>query len=120
SAVALGLAVVLGLTGILLSRAFADAVAGAVVMGAALPYAFAGGALLALPDGAAVTAVGAPSVLFGSTLLVLWGILGYTAVSAVHRIFMAGIAIGVLGAAAAGTILLGASVTGAAAVAMTV
>jgi type VII secretion integral membrane protein EccD len=110
----------LGLTGILLSRAFADAVAGAVVMGCALPYAFAGGALLVAPEGAGVTAIGAPSVLLGSALLVLWSVLGYAGVSAVHRLFMAGISIGVIGAVVALLTLRGTSVAGAAAVALTV
>jgi type VII secretion integral membrane protein EccD len=118
--VALALALLLGLTGILLSRAFSDAVAGAVVMGSALPYAFAAGALLVAPEGAGITGIGAPSVLFGSAMLGLWGVLGYTAVSAVHRLFMAGIGIGALGALGAALTLAGASVAGAAAVALTV
>lgn len=117
---ALGLAVVLGLTGVLLSRAFTDAVAGAVVMGCALPYAFASGVLLTLPEDSGVTGISAPGVLLGSALLALFGILGYTGVSAVHRLFMAGISIGVIGAGAALMTMAGASVTGAAAAAMTV
>jgi type VII secretion integral membrane protein EccD len=117
---ALVLALVLGFAGILLSRAFSDAVAGAVVMGCALPYAFAGGALLLAPHDAGITAIGAPSVLLGSALLGFWSVVGYTGVSAVHRIFMAGIAIAGLGAIAAAMTLGGASVAGAAAVALTV
>jgi type VII secretion integral membrane protein EccD len=117
---ALVLALALGMAGILLSRAFADAVAGAVVMGCALPYAFAGGALLVAPEGAGITGFAAPSVLLGSALLVLWSVLGYTGVSAVHRLFMAGIGIGVIGAGAALLTLRGASVVGAAAMALTV
>src|SRR5262245_11435869 len=47
---ALGVAAGLAIAGMVLSRAVGDASAGGAVAGAALPYAFAGGALVVAPD----------------------------------------------------------------------
>ncbi|MEV0733894.1 type VII secretion integral membrane protein EccD [Polymorphospora sp. NPDC050346] len=118
--VALGVAALLAVVGVLLSRAFSDASAGAVVAAAGLPYAFAGGALLAAPSGAALAALGAPSVLLGSAALLVAAVVGYTAVAAVQRLFMAGIVTGLVGGLAGLLCVVGLSAAGAAAVALTV
>jgi type VII secretion integral membrane protein EccD len=118
--VALGVAGVLAVAGILLSRAFADAGAGAVVAAAGLPYAFLGGALLVAPSGTPLTHLGAPDLLAGSTTLLVASVVGYTGVAAVHRLFMAGLAAGLTGLLAALLSLAGTSTAGAAAVTLTV
>jgi type VII secretion integral membrane protein EccD len=120
ASLAFGLATVLALTGTLLARAFGDATAGAVVAGCALPYAFAGGALLAAPDGLPVNRLGASSLLLGSGALLVFSAIGYTAVAAVQRLFMAGVSISLTGLLAAVLCLGGTSAGGAAAVALTV
>ena len=118
--VALGLATALAIAGTLLARALADASAGAVVAGCALPYAFAGGAMLAAPDGMGVNRLGASSLLLGSAALLVFSAIGYTAVAAVQRLFMAGAAISLTGLLAAALCLGGTSAAGSAAVALTV
>ncbi|MBO4209862.1 type VII secretion integral membrane protein EccD [Micromonospora echinofusca] len=117
--VALGFAALLAVAGLLLARAFADAVAGAVVAAAGLPYALAGGALLAVPDGAGLSRLGAPGVLLGSAALLVFSLAGYVGVAGVQRIFMAGITTGLAGLLAAGLCFAGASGAGAAAVTLT-
>ncbi|MFI6761343.1 type VII secretion integral membrane protein EccD [Micromonospora sp. NPDC050417] len=119
AAAALGLAAVLAVLGILLSRAFADASVGAVVAASGLPYAFVGGALLAAPDGTPLTSLGASSLLLGSALLLVFSVIGYTGVAAVQRLFMAGLACSLTGVVAALLCLVGAAPVGAAAVALT-
>ena len=57
--------------------AFADAKAGGVVAGCALPYAFAGGACSPRPTGATLPHLGAPSLLLGSAALLVFGVVGY-------------------------------------------
>jgi type VII secretion integral membrane protein EccD len=119
AAVGLGLATVLAVVGILLSRAFGDAAAGAVVAASGLPYAFAGGALLAAPGDTAVTRLGASSLLLGAAALLVFSVIGYTGVAATQRLFMAGIASSVIGLLAALLCLMGMGPGGAAAVALT-
>jgi type VII secretion integral membrane protein EccD len=116
---ALALATVLAICGILLSRAFSDARAGAVVAASGLPYAFAGGALLAAPEHVALTRLGAASLLLGCAALLVFSVIGYTGVAAVQRLFMAGLAASVTGLVAAILSLAGMSAGGSAAVAMT-
>jgi len=117
--VALGVAAFLGVLGILLSRAFSDATAGAAVAAAGLPYAFVGGALLVAPDTVGLTRLGAPNLLLGSAGLLVFSVIGYTGVAAVQRLFMAGLSTGLLGMLAALLCLAGMSPTGGAAVALT-
>jgi type VII secretion integral membrane protein EccD len=117
--VALALAAVLAVCGILLSRAFSDARAGAAVAASGLPYAFAGGLLLALPEDVALTRAGASSLLLGCAALLVFSIIGYTGVAALQRLFMAGLAASLTGLVAALLCLAGVSPAGAAAVALT-
>jgi type VII secretion integral membrane protein EccD len=117
--VALALAVLLAVAGPVLSRALADATAGAVVAAAGLPYAFVGGALLAAPDGTPVTGLGAPSLLLGSAALLVLSVVGYAAVAGVQRLFMAGLAASVTGLLAALLCFGGVSPAGAAAATLT-
>jgi len=117
--VSLGIAALLAVTGIVLSRTMSDAAAGATVAACGLPYAFAGGALLAAPAGAAVDRLGAPSLLLGSAALLLAGIVGYTGVAGTQRLFTAGAATGATGALAALLCLAGASAAGSAAITLT-
>ena len=103
--VALGVALLLTLAGIVSSRAYGDGLAGAALGGFALPYAFAGGALLVAsgdPVGvlAPVRWLGAPQVLVGSVALLLLALLGAVGVAAGLRVFAAGITVGLLGAGA--------------------
>lgn len=86
------------LVGAVLSRALADAAAGAVVAGCSLPYAFLGGFLLVGPKTAALGGFGAPHVLLGSVVLLVFGVIGYFAVAALSRLFVAGMVAGLLGA----------------------
>lgn len=117
--VALGLAAVLAVVGMVLSRAFSDAAAGATVAASGLPYAFAGGALLAAPDDVVLTRLGVPSLLLGSATLLLFGIIGHTGVAAMQRLFTAGMAAGLTGVLAALLCLAGMSPAGSAAVTLT-
>jgi type VII secretion integral membrane protein EccD len=106
--------VALTVAGILLSRAFGDAAAGAVVAAAGLPYAFLGGAwLLSAPE------VGAPGLLLGSATLLLLSVLGHVGVAGLTRLFVAGEAAAMTGLLAAALALAGMSAEGAAAVALT-
>ncbi len=103
---ALGVAVLLALAGVVASRAYGDASAGAALGGYAMPYAFLGGALLVAsgdPVGVLgqVRWVGAPELLAGSVALLLIAVLGTVAVAAGLRVFAAGTAVGLLGALAA-------------------
>jgi type VII secretion integral membrane protein EccD len=119
AATALGLAGLLAVLGIVLSRAFADATVGALVSAAGLPYAFVGGALLAAPADTPLNRLGAASLLLGSALLLVFSVIGYTGVAAVQRLFMAGLASSLTGLLAALLCLAGVSSVGAAAVALT-
>jgi ESX secretion system protein EccD len=95
-AVALLVAVVAVTTGAVLSRALSDSIAGAVVAGCGLPYGFLGGFLIAGPD-VGLTRFGAPEVLLGSVVLLVFGVIGYFAVAAMSRLFTAAMTLGLLG-----------------------
>ena len=84
---ALGVAVLLALAGVTASRAYGDGRAGAALGGYAMPYAFAGGALLVAsgdPVGAArpLPWLGASELLAGSVALLLVAVLGGVGVAA--------------------------------------
>jgi type VII secretion integral membrane protein EccD len=109
SAAGLGVALVLVLAGVVASRAYGDGAAGTALGGYALPYAFAGGALLVASDDATgvlgpVRWLGAPQALVGAVALLLVAALGLVGVAAGLRVFAAGCTVGLLGA---GTALLG-------------
>ncbi|GIJ40347.1 type VII secretion integral membrane protein EccD [Micromonospora andamanensis] len=95
-AVALGAAGLLLVCGIVLARAMADSLAGAVVAAAGLPYAFVGGVLV-IGTGESVWALGAPHVLLGSAVLLLSGLLGLLGVGDATRVFVAAVFVGVWG-----------------------
>ncbi|MFI7552611.1 type VII secretion integral membrane protein EccD [Micromonospora sediminimaris] len=97
-AVALGAAGLLLVCGIVLSRAMADSLAGAVVAAAGLPYAFVGGVLV-IGTGESVWALGAPHVLLGSAVLLLSGLLGLLGVGDATRVFVAAVFVGFWGMA---------------------
>ncbi|MGW0431884.1 type VII secretion integral membrane protein EccD [Micromonospora sp. NPDC003197] len=103
---ALGIAVLLTLAGVVASRAYGDAPAGTALGGYAMPYAFAGGALLVAsgdPVGVfgLIRWLGAPELLAGSVALLLVAVLGLIGVAAGLRVYAAGVAVGLLGAATA-------------------
>ncbi|MFI7596750.1 type VII secretion integral membrane protein EccD [Actinoplanes sp. NPDC049681] len=104
----LGVGVLLSLAGITASRAYGDARAGAALGGLALPYAFAGGAVLVSPGTADRAGVfpllpwlGGPELLAGSVALLLLAALGGVGVAASLRVFAAGVTVGLLGAVTA-------------------
>ncbi|GIF11755.1 type VII secretion integral membrane protein EccD [Actinoplanes teichomyceticus] len=119
AAVALAVALALAVAGILLSRAFADAGAGAVVAATGLPYAFFGGAWLLGTSGAGRLGIGAPALLLGSAALLVLSVLGHAGVAALPRLFVAGAATAVTGLLAALLALAGVSPDGAAGAALT-
>jgi type VII secretion integral membrane protein EccD len=122
----LGAALLLALSGVTASRAYGDARAGALLGAAALPYAFAGGAVL-VASGAGDPAgplgwlpwLGGPELLVGSIATLLIAVVAGVGVPAALRIFTAGGTIGVLGAVAALVSML-TSATGAAAVLLSI
>jgi type VII secretion integral membrane protein EccD len=116
---ALGLAGLLVVVGVVAARAFGDATAGAVVAATGLPYGFAGGALLAGPNDTPLTQLGLPSLLLGSAVLLVLSIVGYTGVAAAQQLFTAGLVAGLAGLLAAFLQLTGVSPAGAAAVTLT-
>jgi type VII secretion integral membrane protein EccD len=118
-ATALSIAAGLALLGILLSRAFADSGAGSVLAGAALPYGFVGGALVAAREGAGLTELGASGLLLGSAALLVFSVIGYTGVAAGHLVFMAGVLTALTGLLSAVLGLAGMAAGGVAAVALT-
>jgi type VII secretion integral membrane protein EccD len=108
------------------SRAYGAGAVGAALGGYALPYAFVGGAALAAsgdrvgPLGP-VARVGAPELLAGSAATLLVAVLGAVGVAAGHRVFAAGVTVGLLAALAAAVALVpGVPAGGAAAVLATV
>ena len=117
--VALAVAVALTFMAVLLSRAFADAGAGAVIAAGGLPYAFVAGAWLLTPDDAGPLGMGAPGLLLGSAALLVFSVLGHAGVAALSRLFVAGIAAALTGLLAALLDLAGISPAGSAAVALT-
>jgi type VII secretion integral membrane protein EccD len=116
----LTVAVLLLVGGVLASRAYGDGIAGSALAGFALPYAFAGGALLLGDDGASVGAIpivpwlGSAQLLVGSVAMLLFAALGAAGVGHGTRIFMAGGVVGLLGAL--GALLEGLGAAGAAAI----
>ncbi|HEX7745351.1 MAG TPA: type VII secretion integral membrane protein EccD [Micromonosporaceae bacterium] len=100
---ALGTAALLSLAGVVASRAYDDAPAGAGLGAWSMPYAFVGGsALVSSGDRVGVLApvawVGAPELLVGSVALLLVAVLGAVGVAAGLRAFAAGVTVGLLGA----------------------
>jgi type VII secretion integral membrane protein EccD len=100
---ALGVAVLLSLAGVVASRAYGDAPAGAALGAWSMPYAFVGGsALVASGDPVGVLPpiswLGAPELLVGSVTGLLAALLGAVGVAAGLRAFAAGVAVGLLGA----------------------
>ncbi|MDT4991751.1 MAG: hypothetical protein QOH97_1643 [Actinoplanes sp.] len=124
--VGLGTALLLALSGVTASRAYGDARAGVALAAAAMPYAFAGGAVLfafPAPEPAgvlwALPWLGGPELLSGCMALLLVAALGGAGVAAGRRIFTAGATAGLLGALAAAVSVL-TSAAGAAAVLISV
>ncbi|GID31456.1 type VII secretion integral membrane protein EccD [Paractinoplanes brasiliensis] len=102
----LGLAVLLALAGVTASRAYGDARAGAALGAYAMPFAFAGGAVLvATGDRVGVFGLlpwlGGSELLAGSVALLLVAALGAVGVSGQLRLFTAGAVVGLFGAIAA-------------------
>lgn len=93
---ALGLAVLLLAAGVVLARALGDAGAGAVLAAAALPFSFAGGALLLAGDHP-LTGLSAGNLLCGAALLLLVAFLGRLGVVAAPALFSGAITLGALG-----------------------
>jgi type VII secretion integral membrane protein EccD len=87
---ALVVAVVTLVTGVVLSRAAADAGAGAAIAAAGLPYAFLGGALL-LAGNAPPADLGPPHLLVGAALLLLASVIGFFGVADRLWLFVAGV-----------------------------
>jgi type VII secretion integral membrane protein EccD len=118
--VGLGVAVVLALAGVTASRAYGDLRAGAALGAYAMPYAFAGGAVLvATTDRVGVLSplpwLGGSELLAGSVALLLVAALGGVGVAGSLRLFTGGAAVGLLSAVAALTSMV-TSAAGAAAV----
>nr|MDT0662633.1 type VII secretion integral membrane protein EccD [Micromonospora sp. DSM 115978] len=102
----LGTAALLTLAATLASRAYGDGLVGATLGGYSLGYAFFGGALLVAsgdPVGVLgpVRWIGAPEALVGSVSVLLTAVLATVGVAVGRRIFVAGVLVGVLGAATA-------------------
>jgi type VII secretion integral membrane protein EccD len=118
---ALTVAVLLLVGGVLASRAYGDGIAGSALAGFALPYAFAGGALLlgGTADAGVVPTLlwlGAPQLLVGCVAILLFAALGAAGVGHGVRVFMAGGVVGLLGAIS--SLLSGLGAAGSAAVLM--
>lgn len=120
----LTVAVLLLVGGLLASRAYGDGIAGSALAGFALPYAFAGGALvlggpadpLAAPVGVLPPLwwLGESQLLVGCVAILLFAALGAAGVGHGLRIFTAGGTVGLLGAL--GALLGGLGAAGSAAV----
>jgi type VII secretion integral membrane protein EccD len=101
--VALAVAAVLTLSGVVASRAYGDGPAGTALGGWSMPYAFVGAAMLVTtgdPVGvlAPVGWLGAPELLVGCVAALLVAVLGAAGVAAGLRVFAAGATVGLLGA----------------------
>lgn len=99
--VGLGVGLLLALAGVTASRAYGDAAAGAALGACAMPYAFAGGAVLvASGDRVGVFSplawLGGPEMLSGAVAMLLVAALGGIGVSAALRIFTAGATVALL------------------------
>lgn len=106
AAVGLGVAVVLAVAGVTASRAYNDGRAGAALGAYAMPYAFAGGAVLvASNDRVGVLPflpwIGDSELLAGSVALLIVAALGGVGVASSLRLFTAGVVTGLFGAVAA-------------------
>ncbi|MDI6104988.1 type VII secretion integral membrane protein EccD [Actinoplanes sp. NEAU-A12] len=117
--VGLGAALLLTLVGSVASRAYGDGRAGVALGGYALPYAFAGGALLitSYDDGGVLSPLpwlGGPELLAGSVAVLLVSALAGAGVAAGARFFTAGVVVGLLGALTAATGLFTTAAGGAA------
>jgi len=104
--VSLAVAVVLAFAGVTASRAYNDGRAGAALGAYAMPYAFAGGAVLvASNDRVGVLAplpwLGDSELLAGSVALLIVAVLGGVGVAAALRLFTGGVVVGLLGAVSA-------------------
>ena len=104
--VALAVAVVLAFAGVTASRAYNDGRAGAALGAYAMPYAFAGGAVLVgSTDRVGVLAplpwLGDSELLAGSVALLIVAVLGGVGVAAALRLFTGGVVVGLLGAVSA-------------------
>ncbi|GIM95033.1 type VII secretion integral membrane protein EccD [Paractinoplanes toevensis] len=102
----LAVAVILALAGVTASRAYGDARAGAALGAYAMPYAFAGAAVLVgTTDRVGVVALlpwlGDSEVLAGSVALLVVAALGGVGVASSLRLFTAGAVVGLLGAVTA-------------------
>jgi ESX secretion system protein EccD len=102
----LGLAVLLAIAAVTASRAYGDARAGAALGAYAMPYAFAGGAVLVATDDRVgvfgfLPWLGGPEVLAGSVALLLAAALCGVGVAASRRLFTAGVTVGLFGAISA-------------------
>jgi len=102
----LGLAVLLALAGATASRAYGDARAGAALGAYAMPFAFAGGAVLVGTDDRVGVVgllpwLGGSELLAGSVALVLIAALGGVGAAAGQRLFTAGAVVGLFGASTA-------------------
>jgi type VII secretion integral membrane protein EccD len=124
--VGLGAGLLLALCGVTASRAYGDAHAGAALGACAMPYAFAGGAVLIAAGATDRVGVfgplpwlGGPELLSGSVALLLVAVLGGVGVAAGLRVFAAGVTVGLLGAAT-GLVSMLTTAAGAAAVLMSV
>jgi type VII secretion integral membrane protein EccD len=116
--------VVLALAGVTASRAYGDSRAGAALGAYAMPYAFAGGAVLvATNDRVGVLSplpwLGGSELLAGSVALLLVAALGGVGVAGSLRLFTAGSVVGLLGAVTALTSML-TTAAGAAAVLLSI
>jgi type VII secretion integral membrane protein EccD len=118
--IGLVIASVLTTSGVLLARAGADAVAGAVVAGYGLIYAGLGGALVTAPAGVPVRDLGPAQLVAAGAVLVLFSTLALIGVAALARVFTAGIGIGAAGLLSGLFCLAGTSGAAAAAIALTV
>ncbi|MEV6487416.1 type VII secretion integral membrane protein EccD [Actinoplanes sp. NPDC051633] len=106
--VALGVALLLMLAGVTASRAYADARAGAALGACALPFAFAGGAVLVATGPGDKVGVfsplawlGGPELLSGAVALLLFAAVTGAGVAAGLRIFAAAVTVGLLAAVTA-------------------
>jgi type VII secretion integral membrane protein EccD len=109
----LGVALLLTVAAITAARAYGDTQVGVVLGGCALPYAFAGGAVLVAPaegDRVGVLAmlpwIGGPELLAGTVVLLVVAVLGGAGVGAFPRMFVAAATVGLLGALTSVTALV--------------
>jgi type VII secretion integral membrane protein EccD len=117
---ALGIAALLVVIGIVLTRAAGDGGAGGVVASCAIAYAAVGGFLLSGPADRGPTDFGAAQVVLAGVAVILVGVLGFLGVVAFAQVFVAAIATGLLAAMGGLMCLAGMEPEGAAAVVMTI